>query len=60
MFLSDETVFKILYLALKNISKRLNKCGLQNWSGAMNQFARLFENRLPNRSFINSSFTQKF
>ena len=57
MFPSDEAVFKILYLALKNISKRWTM-PIQNWSGAMNQFAILFENRLPGGSFNDSSFTQ--
>ena len=59
MFPSDEAVFKILYLALKNISKKWTM-PIQNWSGAMNQFAILFENRLPDSSFTNSSFTQNF
>ena len=57
MFPSDEALFKILYLALKNISKRWTM-PIQNWSGAMNQFAILFENRLPNSNFQNNSFTQ--
>ena len=59
MFPSDEAVFKILYLALKNISKRW-RMPIYNWSGAMNQFAILFENRLPSGSLSNSSFTQIF
>ena len=59
MFPSDEAVFKILYLALRNISKKWTM-PTQNWSGAVNQFAILFENRLPNSSFNNSSFTQSF
>lgn len=59
MFPSDEAVFKILYLALRNISKRWTM-PIQNWSGAMNQFAILFENRLPNNNFSQSSFTQNF
>ena len=59
MFPSDEAVFKILYLALRNISKRWTM-PIANWSGAMNQFAILFENRLPNSSFNHSSFTQNF
>ena len=59
MFPSDEAVFKILYLALKNISKRWTM-PIHNWSAAMNQFAIIFENRLPNSSFNNSSFTQIF
>lgn len=59
MFPSDEAVYKILYLALRNISKRWTM-PIQNWSGAMNQFAILFENRLPNSGFQNNSFTQSF
>jgi putative transposase len=59
MFPSDEAIFKILYLALKNISKKWTM-PIQNWSRAMNQFAILFENPLPNSSFTNSSFTQSF
>jgi len=43
MFPSYETVYKILYLALRNISKRWTM-PIANWSGAMNQFAILFEN----------------
>jgi putative transposase len=59
MFPSDEAIFKILYLALKNISKKWTM-PIHDRSGAMNQFAILFENRLPNSSFNNSSFTQNF
>jgi transposase-like protein len=55
MFPSDEAVFKILYLALRNISKRWTM-PIANWSGAMNQFAIIFENRLPNSGFQNNSF----
>ena len=59
LFPSDESVFKILYLALRNISKKWTM-PIQNWSGAMNQFAILFENRLPSGSLTNNSFTQIF
>jgi len=59
MFPSDEAVFKILYLALRNISKRWTM-PIANWSGAMNQFAIIFENRLPSGSLTNSPFTQSF
>ena len=59
MFPSDEAVFKILYLALKNISKKWTM-PIQNRSGAMNQFAIIFENRLPNGGQQNGSFTQIF
>lgn len=59
LFPSDDAVFKILYLALKNISKKWTM-PIKNWSGAMNQFAILFENRLPDSSFNKKSFTQNF
>ena len=59
LFPSDEAVFKIMYLALRNISKKWTM-PIQNWSGAMNQFAILFENRLPSGSLTNNSFTQNF
>lgn len=59
MFPSDEAVFKMLYLALRNISKKWTM-PIHDWSGAMNQFAILFENRLPSGSFNHSSFTQNF
>ncbi|MGI8494703.1 MAG: IS256 family transposase [Pyrinomonadaceae bacterium] len=57
MFPSDEAVFKILYLALRNISKRWTM-PIADWSGAMNQFAIIFEDRLPNSGFQNNAFTQ--
>lgn len=56
---ADEAVFKILYLALRNISKQWIM-PIQNGIGAMNQFAILFENRLPNGSLTNKPFTQTF
>ena len=59
MFPSDEAVFKILYLALKNISKKWTM-PIQNWSGAMNQFAILFENRLPNGGFTKITRLHRF
>jgi putative transposase len=59
MFPSDEAVFKILYLALRNISKRWTM-PIADWSGAMNQFAIIFEDRLPNSGFQNNAFTQSF
>jgi hypothetical protein len=53
MFPSDEAVFKILYLAWRNISKRWTM-PIANWSGAMKQFAILFGNRLPESGFNDS------
>jgi len=44
-FPSDDAIFKILYLALKNASKKWTM-PIQNWKEAMNHFAILFENRM--------------
>jgi putative transposase len=46
LFPSDEAVFKLLYLALRNISQRWTM-PIPNWGNAMNQFAILFEGRFP-------------
>jgi putative transposase len=46
LFPNDEAVFKLLYPALRNISKRWTM-PIKNWSGAMNQFAILFDGRVP-------------
>lgn len=44
-FPSDEAVVKILYLALRNISKKWTM-PVRSWGEAMNQFMILFENRV--------------
>jgi putative transposase len=54
---SDEAVFKLLYLALRNISKRWTM-PIQNWSAAMNQFAILFDGRVPMNGLGTNSLTQ--
>jgi putative transposase len=59
LFPSDEAIFKLIYLSLKNISKKWTM-PIHNWSAAMNQFAIIFENRLPYDGFQNNSFTQNF
>jgi putative transposase len=41
-FPNDEAVFKLMYLALRNISQRWTM-PIQNWSTALNQFAILFD-----------------
>jgi putative transposase len=46
-FPNDEAMFKLLYLALKNIAKKWTR-PIMNWKGAMNQFSILFEGRVPN------------
>ena len=44
-FPNDDAIFKILYLALKNASKKWTM-PIQNWKQAMNHFAILFEDRM--------------
>lgn len=46
LFPNDEAVFKLKYLALSNISKKWTM-PTPNWSAAPNQFAILFEGRVP-------------
>lgn len=57
LFPNDEAVQKILYLALRNIAKKWTM-PISNWSAAMNQFAILFEGRVPMSGFGENSFTQ--
>jgi putative transposase len=57
LFPNDEAVFKLMYLALKNISKRWTM-PIKNWSGAMNQFAILFDGRVPMSGLNQNSLTQ--
>jgi putative transposase len=57
LFPSDEAVFKLLYLALRNISNRWTM-PIPNWSGALNQFAILFDGRVPMGGLNQSSLTQ--
>ena len=46
LFPSDEAVFKLLYLALRNIAKKWTM-PIQNWSQALQHFAITFEGRVP-------------
>jgi putative transposase len=57
LFPNDEAVFKLLYLALRNISKRWTM-PIPNWSGALNQFAILFDGRVPMGGLNQNSLTQ--
>ena len=45
-FPNDESMLKLLYLALKNISKKWTM-PIRNWKSAMNQFTIIFEDRMP-------------
>jgi putative transposase len=57
LFPNDEAVFKLLYLALRNISKRWTM-PVRDWSAAMNQFAILFDGRVPMGGLNQNSLTQ--
>lgn len=56
-FPNEDAAFKLLYLALKNISKKWTM-PIRNWSAAMNQFAIIFEGRVPMGGIDQNSFTQ--
>lgn len=45
-FPNDEAVFKLLYLALRNITKKWTR-PVRDWKSALNRFAIIYENRLP-------------
>ena len=45
-FPNDQAAAKLLYLALKNVAKKWKK-PIREWTKALNQFAIVFENRLP-------------
>ena len=45
-FPNDESMFKLLYLALTNIAKRWTM-PIKNWKSALNQFSIMFEESLP-------------
>jgi putative transposase len=45
-FSNDESALKLIYMALQHISQKWTK-PVRDWRGALNQFAILFEGRLP-------------
>jgi putative transposase len=45
-FPSDEAAMKLLYLALRNISKKWTM-PIRNWGAALSRFAIVFEGRVP-------------
>ena len=45
-FPNDEAMFKLLYLALRNIAKKWT-LPIRDWKAAMNRFSILFEDRMP-------------
>jgi putative transposase len=57
MFPNDEAVFKLMYLGMRNISQRWTM-PIKNRSGAMKQFAILFEGRVGIAGLSSNSLTQ--
>ncbi|MCA6582203.1 MAG: transposase [Pseudanabaena sp. M34BS1SP1A06MG] len=45
IFPSDEAAFKLVYLAMRNISKKWTM-PIRDWKHALDRFAILFEDRL--------------
>ena len=45
-FPSDEAMFKLIYMALKNIAKKWTM-PISDWKSALNQFSIIFEGRMP-------------
>jgi putative transposase len=45
-FPSDEAMFKLIFLALKNIAKKWTM-PIRDWKSALNQFSIIFEGRMP-------------
>ena len=45
-FPNDEAIFKLLYLAMKNITKKWTQ-PIRDWKAAMGRFTILFEDRMP-------------
>jgi len=48
VFPNDEAATKLIYLAVQNIAKKWTM-PIKNWKAALNQFAILFEGRVPLR-----------
>lgn len=49
LFPTVDSLFKLFYLSLKNISKKWNR-PIHNWCNALNRFTIEFEDRMPNNS----------
>ncbi len=45
-FPTDEAAVKLMYLALQNIAKKWTM-PIRDWKQALNQFAIMFEDRVP-------------
>lgn len=57
-FPTEDAAMKLIWLGLQNIEKKWTM-PIQNWSLAMNQFAIIFEGRMPIPGLTENSITQK-
>jgi putative transposase len=57
LFPLDEAIFKLPHLALCNICKRWTM-PIANWNAALNQFAILFDGRVPRGGVGSNSLAQ--
>ena len=46
-FPNDEALLKLLYLALRNIAKKGTRQIVGDWRAALNRFAIIYEDHLP-------------
>ena len=46
-FPNDDALLRLLYLALRNVTKKWTTQTVQWWNGAINRFAIVYEDRLP-------------
>ena len=46
VFPNDESIMKVLYLALQNVAKKWTR-PIRDWKAALNQFVVLFGERVP-------------
>jgi len=51
-FPTEDALYKVLYLAIQSASKRWTM-PIRDWTGALNQFAIMFEDRFPKEHMIN-------
>lgn len=58
-FPTEESAMKLIWLGLQNIEKKWTM-PIQNWSLAMNQFAIIFEGRMPIPGLTENQITQIF
>lgn len=46
-FPNDDALLRLLYLALRNVTKNWNSKAVQGWRAAINRFSIIYEDRLP-------------